>query len=172
MQLSGSSLKLGLASLVLSAGLPFSAHAQTGQENAPPPSFQQCVDNPPEGDLSACIGLKVQECDTSQGTTAQIVGCVQEETRYWSDRMDQSFAELQSALATQDNGSPYKLATYLGQSQDAWTAWKDSNCSFYSYSLRGGSMGRILQADCELSTVADRFFEIESMFAIALEPQE
>lgn len=112
-----------------------------------------------------CIGTLVSACLSSAITTVDMLECYAPETEYWEGRMAVTFAGLSEAYQSQDQeDDPLRaLVPRLEAVQAQWEVWRDANCGFEYDKFRGGSLGRVVSADCHLQETAERTLELEDL---------
>jgi uncharacterized protein YecT (DUF1311 family) len=86
--------------------------------------------------------------------TLAIVDCLQARTKFWDDRLNQSWKALNASLA----GDRARLST-LKAAQLAWIKYRDANCAYY-YS-EDGTIKQIDTAMCQLRMTQDRAIELQ-----------
>lgn len=149
------------------------AFAQTGN-SAPSTSevqMQQCLDKAGKtsANVSSCVGTIIDACPGIEGSTSDMVECIELELTFWDTRLNAAYKDVRAVYAEQDQDEPdgMKLADELRDTQRAWIAWRDAKCSFAYREFRGGTMGRITGADCMNSMTAARAIELEEHLANA-----
>lgn len=149
------------------------AFAQTG--NSAPSTgevqMQQCLDKAGKtsANASSCVGTIIDTCPGIEGSTNDMVECIELELTFWDARLNAAYKDVRAVYAEQDQEEPdgIQLADELRDTQRAWIAWRDAKCSFAYREFRGGTMGRITGADCMNSMTAARAIELEEHLANA-----
>lgn len=139
-----------LASTVFASLTP--AHAQQQ-----PPSQERGVDACLERagsslmKMQACKGQFVDPCmdNDAASTTAGAVMCWQAEAALWRAQMERAF------IRARDGASPVRAGA-LATSQERWSAWRDAECEYRALVYEGGSLARVVRAQCVADLTADR----------------
>ena len=90
-----------------------------------------------------------QSCD---GSTAEMVECVNAKTAYWDKRLNIAYQQAMKDVQAKQ-GEQLRLA------QRAWVAYRDANCLYYD--LGEGTIARIEAADCMYTMTQARAKELE-----------
>ena len=124
--------------------------------------LERCLSN---SNVEACSGVWVEHCLKDALTTVDILGCYAPELDFWEAQLSSELGELDQLFTEQDEfEEPIRaLAPRLKTYQEQWLAWRATKCGFEYEKFRGGSMGRITHADCQLSETANRVAEIRSL---------
>lgn len=125
-------------------GLVLAATAAQGQPAAGPgrdsPAYTACMDR-------------------SGGVTPAIVACSGEETARWDKRLNAAYGGIM--------GNPAWSAetkALLREAQRAWIAYRDRSCLAQGeLEAEGGTLARIVTADCIVRRTADRASELEQV---------
>lgn len=107
--------------------------------------------------LAQCVGGYAQSCMnvSAEGTTTLgMMTCTMEEVSAWNDRLDASFERLRGRL------DPPVVAA-LETAQQAWTVSRDADCALEIAPYEGGSIQRLIAADCQLALTAERALQLE-----------
>ncbi|HYD74313.1 MAG TPA: lysozyme inhibitor LprI family protein [Candidatus Binatia bacterium] len=138
---------LSMALGVIPFGAP-SAHAQT---EAPSVSIESCIAAAGASNvaLQACKGRVSEPCLERPGgeTTAGAGMCFVAEEAAWT-------AQLNAALARAQTDTT--RASFLARSQEAWRAWREAECRYQASLYEGGSLSRVIAANCVADLTADR----------------
>lgn len=154
--------------LALIALLPTATAAQ--QLTASQDIVQECFNNTPLGETRpACIRNASNECQGQKNgsTTLGIAECNQSETAHWDEILNAQYQFLRNAYTnaptdTTDAG-PDELLHDLRESQRAWIAYRDADCSFAYTRWQGGSIRTIIHTNCLMEFTAIRAFELRDM---------
>jgi uncharacterized protein YecT (DUF1311 family) len=96
-------------------------------------------------------GDPAKSCD---GSTAEMVECVQGQTAQWDKRMNTAYQQaLKDAGATQRE--------QLRAAQRLWIQYRDANCLYYS--LGEGTIARVEAGECMRSMTEARARELEGL---------
>ena len=143
-----------LAGLVMAAGLslaPGAAREPTKEDSA---AIEQCVVDA-KNDPYACLGLVEKPCqDTEAGqTTYGAMLCADRETVVWSQRAKASADAITAKL------EPARLKLFKA-ADDAWVKYRNAACAYESSIYLGGSLAKVVAADCMLRETADRALDL------------
>ena len=124
--------------------------------------LEQCLAN---ADVGSCAGVWVEQCLDDALTTVDVLNCYSTELSFWEARMSDHLAELEGLYAEQDmhEDASRALAPRLVVYQARWREWRAAKCAFEYDKFRGGSIGRITLADCQLGETAQRVEKIQSL---------
>lgn len=169
-----------LFNLVIAIGLigVLSAAAQSEPEPASDPltlgpesAMEACMHQASIGTKSeqACIGVMIDHCPENIGTTVDILGCIEPELRYWDARLNAVYDDLIAAYEAQDAfmDDDRPITGLMRTTQLHWISWRDAKCGFEYQKYRGGTMGRISGAYCQMEETARRVFELQDLLAEA-----
>ena len=121
------------------------------QSEAPSVSLDSCVAaaGVSRVRLDACKGAIAEPCIETPGgeTTAGLMRCYVAETEACAVQLDAAFARAQADDAR---------APFLAQSQEAWAVWRQAECRYQASLYEGGSLARVLAANCSAAITADR----------------
>lgn len=93
------------------------------------------------------MSKKYGECmDGSGGITIEMMDCITAETERHDKLLNASYKSLMKELEPE-------RATQLRDAQRAWIKFRDLDCSFRN---SGGSLGRIVTAECYMNMTAER----------------
>ncbi|WP_018148986.1 lysozyme inhibitor LprI family protein [Henriciella marina] len=170
--MSGLNMSMLVAGLLaFAASGAASAQADNSTPSAGGVQMQQCLDQAGNisADRAACIGTIINACPGIEGSTSDMVECIDRELTFWDARLNGAYKDLRAVYAEQDQDEPdgMQLADDLRDTQRAWIAWRDAKCSFAYREFRGGTIGRITGADCMNSMTAARAMELEEHIANA-----
>ena len=99
---------------------------------------------------TACFGriraacMKRPDAETTTGTVA----CAENEKRLWDERVQALAASLRAAA------SPGQIAA-LDAASAQFEHWRAAKCAYAATLYEGGSLARIVAAECALETTAD-----------------
>jgi len=94
--------------------------------------------------------------DQAGGVTVEMLGCIGEELSTQDARLNGAYQKkLRSQLS-----SDRKKA--LQSAQRLWIQYRDANCDFY-HDPEGGTLHRVMAADCVLRETAERAKELEGL---------
>lgn len=121
------------------------------------------------GSPAGCIGVMVDHCPENLGTTVDMLNCLSTEIDFWEQRLVARYKTLKTLYLEQDSDFDEirALGPQLENVQAAWADWRDAKCGFAYSQYRGGSLGRIVGADCRLEETARRVIELEELIAEA-----
>jgi uncharacterized protein YecT (DUF1311 family) len=92
--------------------------------------------------------------DEAAGVTSSTVDCIAAETKRQDLRLNQAYKNLIETL------TPSRKQELL-DIQRLWIKFRDANCNFY-YDPDGGSIVRVLSANCVMDMTAERAGELEN----------
>lgn len=118
-----------------------------------------CFAENPEGEAS-CLGAVVDPClDIAENqTTAGMIGCSGVALEGWDALLNETY---QTARRQADDGARAALRS----AQRAWIAYRDAKCAVWGELYRGGSMARLLIADCLRDETARRTLDLREITA-------
>jgi uncharacterized protein YecT (DUF1311 family) len=93
--------------------------------------------------------------DKSGGVTSGMVECTGNEITLQDARLNKNYKTAMAALE-----APQK--TLLRDAQRLWVQYRDANCGMYAQ-LTGGTMDRIVSADCVMSMTKQRADDLEGL---------
>jgi uncharacterized protein YecT (DUF1311 family) len=99
-------------------------------------------------EYSACL-------DKANGVTVEMIDCIGAETKRQDVRLNENYRRLLSKVSLHRKRE-------LLEAQRAWMRFRDANCRFY-YDPEGGSLSRVIAAECILSATADRAKELKQL---------
>lgn len=103
-------------------------------------------------DYAACL-------DRSGGVTPAMVQCSSEETGRWDRRLNAACGGL-----LRDRRWSAETKALLREAQRAWIAYRDRSCAAGGeLAAEGGTLARIVTADCVARRTADRATELEGI---------
>ena len=88
-------------------------------------------------------------CD---GSTYEMVECLQAKTAQWDQRMNAAYQRMR-------NAGPVKQREQLLQAQRLWIRYRDANCLYYG--LGDGTIARIEAGDCMYQMTKARALELK-----------
>ena len=97
-----------------------------------------------------CLGLVQAAClkRPASETTSGMVGCAEKERRLWEERAQSIAASLRSTA------SPGQLAA-LDSAWSQFEHWRAAKCAYAATLYEGGSLSRVVAAECAMQTTAD-----------------
>ena len=98
-------------------------------------------------------GAEYQNCD---GSTVDMIECVNGFTERWDDRLNSAYREVSGTLKADRK-------TELRDVQRLWIGYRGANCAYYAGGE--GSIARIEAAICLYSLTRTRAKELEAMLA-------
>jgi uncharacterized protein YecT (DUF1311 family) len=96
-------------------------------------------------------GGEYEDCD---GSTVEIIECVNGLRDQWDDRLNDAYRSVSGAIETDRKNA-------LRDVQRKWIAYRDTNCAYYAGGE--GSIARIEAAVCLYALTKDRAQELEMM---------
>jgi uncharacterized protein YecT (DUF1311 family) len=108
-----------------------------------------------------CIGVIEKECLKSLEDTQTLWGevlCADSERGIWSQRLAASATQMRVAM--DPNRRPYWVAA-----EKKWIAARDAQCDFEASIYLGGSLARLVRADCLLRETGERALRIAQLIA-------
>jgi uncharacterized protein YecT (DUF1311 family) len=141
-------LALALAAAPAGAAQGQAAHAPGGR--ADPAALSRCLEGAKAGP-AACIGRIAQPCleDEANQTTYGQVLCADAERKVWEGRLAASSAALAKIMG------PERLS-YWSAAAAAWEGYRDAQCAFEASIYLGGSLAKVVRADCLMRQTALR----------------
>lgn len=100
---------------------------------------------------SARFGDEYKRC--SQGSTMEIVECIDELYRRWDVRLNGAYKKLMARIPNA------KVREALRKAQRLWIQYRQANCEWYA--MGEGSISRIEASECMRSMTAERALELE-----------
>lgn len=116
-------------------------------------------------DVETCTGAWVAPCSEDALTTVEMLACYAPELAFWETQLSATMAELEQLYVELDqfDDGARALAPRLEIYQEQWEAWRAAKCGFEYDKFRGGSLGRITHADCQLTETSLRIFELREL---------
>lgn len=153
-------MRMAVALLALACGFfAVMAHAAPLLSATPAPTdvaaIDQCIkdakDNP-----YACLGRVEKPCqDTEAGqTTYGAMLCAERETAVWSARAKVAADTITAKL------EPPRLKLFQA-ANGAWVSYRNAACEYEASIYLGGSLAKVVAADCVLRETADRALDLE-----------
>jgi uncharacterized protein YecT (DUF1311 family) len=93
--------------------------------------------------------------DQAGGVTVEMLGCIGEELNTQDARLNGAYQKLRSQLSAERQKA-------LQAAQRLWIQYRDANCDFY-HDPEGGTLHRVMAADCRLRETAERAKELEGL---------
>jgi uncharacterized protein YecT (DUF1311 family) len=141
------------------------AHAQSARL-APPPlgeanpadiaAVQTCTARANDyAALDACADVVGQSCMREPGaeTTVGMISCGMRSRGAWD-------VALNTAYAAQMKSETRGQRSTLQRAQRAWIAWRDAGCAYEASAMEGGSLARVIEAECLARKTAARAIEL------------
>ena len=151
-----------MAALIAAASVltfaPASAESWSTPEEARA-EIEKCFLANPDGE-ARCLGIVVDECldiPVNQ-TTAGMVQCSSIALEGWDLLLNGTY---QSVMSNADSG----MKSTLRSAQRSWIAYRDAKCAVWLALYAGGSMGRLLGADCMREETARRTLDLREIAA-------
>jgi uncharacterized protein YecT (DUF1311 family) len=99
-----------------------------------------------------------QSC--GEGTTLDIVACLEARTAIWDKRLNQAYQALTKMLASMPEGdAAKKQVAQLKTAQRLWLQYRSANCTFHA--LGQGTIRQIDAAECMRRMTQDRAIELQ-----------
>lgn len=116
-----------------------------------------------------CIGIMYEYCPENAGTTVEMLGCIEPEIQFWDQKLNSAYGDLINVYEEQDSDfeDVRALAPRLRNVQLQWIDWRDAKCGFAYDQYRGGTIGRLTNANCRLEETAKRALEIQDLLVEA-----
>ena len=119
-----------------------------------------CLDG--AGSLGAkhdCIGAAANACmeQTEGGSSTPVMGaCLEQEQKFWDDRLNAVYGELRSSYADRP-----EVSEALRDMQRAWISYRDARCDYIGTQWSGGTgMGPAI-IGCMMETTAEQTLLLE-----------
>jgi uncharacterized protein YecT (DUF1311 family) len=131
--------------------------ARTPDPAAPDAALMsQCLVDAKDHPL-ACLGRVQKPClETDAGqTTAGAMQCSDRERLVWASRSAAAVEAVRKKLL------PERFE-YFDAAEAAWTAYKDAACRYEASAYLGGSLAKVVAADCLLSETANHAVDLEA----------
>jgi uncharacterized protein YecT (DUF1311 family) len=107
----------------------------------------------------ACIGVAEKQClkqlEGTETTTGEVL-CADSEREIWTQRLAASVAQMRAAM--DPNRQPFWAIA-----EKNWLAARDAECDFEASIYLGGSLARLVRADCLLCETGARAIEINQL---------
>ncbi|MDO9710627.1 lysozyme inhibitor LprI family protein [Paracraurococcus lichenis] len=124
---------------------PMLLAAAAAAQPAAPPGWES-------RDYTACL-------DRAGGVTPAMIQCSGEETARWDRRLNAAYGTIQ-----QDRRWSAGTKSLLREAQRAWIAYRDAACRAEGeLEAEGGTLARIVAADCVARLTAGRAGELEQL---------
>lgn len=100
-------------------------------------------------------------CDVSNscasaGSQAELKDCIGNIRDSEDQRLNNVFRQLISSIPNQGFQDPQTIVDRLRQSQRNWLVYRDDYCWFRFSTAEGGTIGGLLQLDCECTLTRDK----------------
>jgi uncharacterized protein YecT (DUF1311 family) len=114
----------------------------------------------------ACIGRVEKPCLDEPGaeTTGGAVACATREQVVWNER-----AQL-SMKAIRDKLEPARLKLF-NTADEAWSKHRDASCAYEASIYEGGSLARLVRADCLLRETALRAISLDGDLSLTIDEE-
>ncbi len=151
-----------MAALLVAASLSSPAPALAESWSSPEEAraeIERCFGANPNGE-ARCLDAVVDECldIPANQTTAGMVQCSSIALEGWDLLLNSTY---QSVMSYADDG----VKTALRSAQRSWIAYRDAKCAVWLSLYEGGSMGRLLGADCMRDETARRALDLREIAA-------
>lgn len=111
------------------------------------------------GTKQDCIGASSNACmeQTEGGSSTPVMGaCLEQEQKFWDDRLNTVYGELRSSYADRP-----ELSEALRDMQRAWISYRDARCDYIGTQWSGGTgMGPAILG-CMMATTAEQTLLLE-----------
>jgi uncharacterized protein YecT (DUF1311 family) len=103
-----------------------------------------------------CIGEATSVCETlrEMANQAGIQDCMKREAAYWDKILNDRYQQLLANFSK-------KNAEKLKAMQRSWLAWRKEKCELPYMLYEGGSMARVMAANCMMETTGIRALELD-----------
>ena len=122
-------------------------------------AIKHCLDAAAEKSLSltSCIGVAASECEKlpEMVSTRGLTDCSLRENALWDERLNSRYQVLRAELSEQS-------AKKLRDIQRTWIAWRKEKCELPYLLFEGGSIARVLAAQCVMRATALRAIELDA----------
>jgi uncharacterized protein YecT (DUF1311 family) len=98
--------------------------------------------------LERCIGVSANFCDAEMGPAASVL-CSWAEGDIWRELISETTSRLSQAPGDRD-------PALLVRANEAWSAWEEAECAYWSWEEGGGSGEQVDRAHCYARVSADR----------------
>ena len=104
----------------------------------------------------ACIGEATKVCETlrEMANQAGIKDCMQRETAYWDEILNDRYRQLLANFSK-------KNANKLKAMQRSWIAWRTKKCELPYMLYEGGSIAGVMAVNCIMETTGIRALELD-----------
>ena len=96
-------------------------------------------------------------------TTVGMITCIGEEYEVWDARLNDVYRALRPNLSEAASAA-------LREAQLAWIASRDADCALDALQFEGGTMGRVIAADCMMTLTAKRTLQLEHWEIVFQQP--
>lgn len=112
----------------------------------------------PDGDPRTCIGAISRLCGEEMGeagasSTGGMVNCAWRERSAWAGILQDSISTLRARESATQNAA-------LDRALAAGEQWADARCAYDASFYEGGSLARVLAAQCSRDTTAQRAIDL------------
>ena len=103
-----------------------------------------------------CIGEATRVCETlrEMANQAGIQDCMKREAAYWDKILNDRYQQLLANISK-------KNTVKLKAMQRSWLAWRKEKCKLAYMIYEGGSMARVMAANCMMETTGIRALELD-----------
>ncbi len=144
------------AIIYLSIGTAIAQSTPTEDDRA---AISYCLDAGAENSLSliSCIGVAASACEKKpeMASTRGLTDCSIRENAVWDERLNSRYQVLRAELSEQS-------ARKLRDIQRTWIAWRKEKCELPYLLFEGGSIARVLAAQCVMRATALRAIELDA----------
>ena len=118
-------------------------------------AIDQCVRDAKD-DPYACLGRVEKPCEDAPAgeTTGGAMRCADRETAVWAMRAKAASDAIAARL------EPGRLRLFRA-ADEAWVSYRNAACSYEASIYMGGTLAKVVAADCVLRETADRALELE-----------
>ncbi|MFQ5623497.1 MAG: lysozyme inhibitor LprI family protein [Paracoccaceae bacterium] len=160
---------LGGIAAIITLAIPGLDRASAQTVTADPTIVAQCLATV-GADPAACIGRMTEHCQQTNPGGETMLGsrlCVIEEWHVWNGMLNDAYQRLMFSSQRDDaaDGDWAKnlkpRAAALMESQRAWTAFRDAECTYVIAKWGTGSVRAIAGSACQRDLTARRFFVLQ-----------
>lgn len=119
---------------------------------------------------AACIGETSRACAAAfaEPTPLDRAVCLNGETEWWQARLDPAYdrmmaraEKLDAMIASVMGTAGPPLTADVAAMQEAWTAWRETRCTFAAALHRGSPERMVFASDCMLELTAEQVLLLE-----------
>ena len=99
-------------------------------------------------------GTDFKKCYDDAMSTHEQLACAHKELKYWDTILNNEYKKLYKSL-------PKEEKPRLKDAQRKWIQYRDSECTFEAYEMRGGSAEGILRLGCTVHLTKARAKELK-----------